>query len=118
MKEDNMKIYLGADHAGFTLKEKVKKYFDKNKIDYVDMSKKKVDSDDYPDVAFKLGERVSAEKVKGSGLKEVNVFVNGIGQGRDSAVRALNANGFHVLSIKDITPLPHNGCRPPKPRRV
>ncbi|MBS3071415.1 RpiB/LacA/LacB family sugar-phosphate isomerase [Candidatus Pacearchaeota archaeon] len=60
-----MKIYLGADHAGFTLKEKVKKYFDKNKIDYVDMSKKKVDSDDYPDVAFKLGERVSAEKVKG-----------------------------------------------------
>lgn len=60
----------------------------------------------------------AAEKVKGSGLKEVNVFVNGIGQGRDSAVRALNANGFHVLSIKDITPLPHNGCRPPKPRRV
>src|SRR3989339_2225669 len=60
----------------------------------------------------------AAEKVKGSGLKEVNVFVNGIGQGRDSAVRALNANGFHVLSIKDITPLPHNGCRPPKPRCV
>ena len=60
----------------------------------------------------------ASEKVKGSGLKELNVFVKGIGSGRDSAVRALNANGFHVLSIKDITPLPHNGCRPPKPRRV
>lgn len=60
----------------------------------------------------------AAEKVKGTGLKELNVFVKGIGSGRDSAVRALNANGFHVLSIKDITPLPHNGCRPPKPRRV
>ena len=60
----------------------------------------------------------AAEKVKGSGLKELNVFVNGVGSGRDSAVRALNANGFHVLAIKDITPLPHNGCRPSKPRRV
>lgn len=60
----------------------------------------------------------AAEKVKATGLKELNVFVKGVGSGRDSAVRALNANGFHVLSIKDITPLPHNGCRPPKPRRV
>src|SRR3989339_683494 len=60
----------------------------------------------------------ASEKVKGSGLKELNVFVKGVGAGRDSAVRALNANGFHVLSIKDITPLPHNGCRPPKPRCV
>jgi small subunit ribosomal protein S11 len=59
-----------------------------------------------------------AEQAKANGLKEVNVFVKGIGSGRDSAVRALNANGFSVLSIKDITPLPHNGCRPPKPRRV
>jgi small subunit ribosomal protein S11 len=59
-----------------------------------------------------------AEQVKDSGLKEVNVFVTGVGSGRDSAVRALNANGFSVLSIKDMTPLPHNGCRPPKPRRV
>jgi small subunit ribosomal protein S11 len=59
-----------------------------------------------------------AEKVKGSGLKELNVFVKGVGSGRDSAVRALNANGFQVLAIKDTTPLPHNGCRAPKPRRV
>ncbi len=59
-----------------------------------------------------------AEQAKESGLKELNVFVKGIGSGRDAAVRALNANGFSVLGIKDITPLPHNGCRPPKPRRV
>lgn len=52
------------------------------------------------------------------GLQEVNVFVNGVGTGRESAVRALNANGLDVLSIKDITPIPHNGCRPRKPRRV
>ena len=59
-----------------------------------------------------------AEKVAGMGLKEVNVFIKGIGSGRESAVRALNANGINVLSIKDVTPIPHNGCRPPKPRRV
>ncbi len=59
-----------------------------------------------------------AERVKETELKEVSVFVTGVGSGRDSAVRALNANGFSVLSIKDLTPLPHNGCRSPKPRRV
>jgi len=58
------------------------------------------------------------EKVKDTGLKDVNVFVKGIGSGRESAVRALNANGINVLTIKDVTPIPHNGCRPPKPRRV
>ncbi len=62
--------------------------------------------------------KAAAERVKESGMKEVSVFVKGVGSGRDSAVRALNANGFHVLSIKDITPLPHNGCRARKPRRV
>jgi len=60
----------------------------------------------------------AVERVKDSGLKEVSVFVRGIGSGRESAVRALNANGINVLSIKDVTPIPHNGCRPPKPRRV
>ena len=60
----------------------------------------------------------AAEKVKKYGLKEVAVFVRGIGGGRESAARALNANGFIVTSIKDITPIPHNGCRPPRPRRV
>ncbi len=60
----------------------------------------------------------AVEKVKPYGLKEVNVFVKGIGGGREAAIRALNANGIQVLSIKDITPIPHNGCRPKKPRRV
>ncbi|HBK34442.1 MAG: 30S ribosomal protein S11 [Candidatus Uhrbacteria bacterium GW2011_GWE2_40_58] len=59
-----------------------------------------------------------AERVKDVGLKELNVYIKGVGAGRDSAIRALNANGFHILSIKDMTPLPHNGCRPSKPRRV
>lgn len=58
------------------------------------------------------------ERAKETGLKEVNVYVKGIGAGRDSAIRALNANGYHVLSIKDVTPIPHNGCRSPKSRRV
>jgi small subunit ribosomal protein S11 len=62
--------------------------------------------------------KTAADRVKDMGLKEINVFVKGVGAGRDSAVRALNANGFQVLSIKDLTPLPHNGCRPRKPRRV
>ncbi len=59
-----------------------------------------------------------AEKLKGSGLKDVHVYVKGVGGGRDSAVRSINANGFNVLSIKDMTPIPHNGCRSPKPRRM
>jgi small subunit ribosomal protein S11 len=62
--------------------------------------------------------RKAAEKVADAGLKEVHVFVKGVGQGREGAVRALNANGLSVLSIKDVTPIPHNGCRPPRPRRV
>lgn len=52
------------------------------------------------------------------GLKDVNVYIKGIGAGREGAIRALNTNGIQVLSIKDTTPLPHNGCRPPKRRRV
>ncbi len=58
------------------------------------------------------------ETIVDHGLKEVNVFVTGIGGGREGAIRALNANGLSVLSIKDTTPLPHNGCRPPGRRRV
>jgi len=51
-------------------------------------------------------------------LKEVKVFVKGVGSGREAAIRSLAANGLEILSIKDITPIPHNGCRPQKPRRV
>jgi small subunit ribosomal protein S11 len=52
------------------------------------------------------------------GLREVNVFVKGPGVGRESAIRALGALGIKVKSIKDVTPIPHNGCRPQKSRRV
>ncbi|MBI5621481.1 30S ribosomal protein S11 [Candidatus Falkowbacteria bacterium] len=62
--------------------------------------------------------KAAAEKVAEYGLKEVNVFIKGVGAGRESAVRAMNANGLQVLTIKDVTPIPHNGCRPKKPRRV
>jgi small subunit ribosomal protein S11 len=58
------------------------------------------------------------DKLQETGLREVNVFVKGVGSGREAAVRALNANGINVLAIKDVTPIPHNGCRAPSPRRV
>lgn len=53
-----------------------------------------------------------------AGMKKVEVFVKGPGSGRESAIRTLQAAGLDVLSIRDITPMPHNGCRPPKKRRV
>jgi len=62
--------------------------------------------------------RTAAEKVKDYGLKEIAVMVKGIGGGREAAIRALNANGLEVVSIKNVTPIPHNGCRKKKPRRV
>jgi len=52
------------------------------------------------------------------GLEEVKVYVSGVGTGREAAIRALNANGLNITAIKDVTPIPHNGCRPKKPRRV
>lgn len=58
------------------------------------------------------------EATKPYGLKEVNVYIKGIGGGREGAIRALNTNGIQVLSVKDMTPIPHNGCRAPKRRRV
>lgn len=59
-----------------------------------------------------------AERVSDYGVRDLNVFVKGVGSGRDSAVRALNAHGFQILSIKDVTSLPHNGCRSKRTRRV
>lgn len=53
-----------------------------------------------------------------AGMKKIDVFIKGPGSGRDSAVRTLAASGLDVMSIRDITPLPHNGCRPAKSRRV
>ena len=58
------------------------------------------------------------DKVSAYGLKDIHVFVKGIGGGREGAVRALHLNGLNVLSIGDVTPIPHNGCRAPRRRRV
>ncbi|MDO8507742.1 MAG: 30S ribosomal protein S11 [bacterium] len=58
------------------------------------------------------------EKAKPYGISEVDVYVKGVGSGRDMAVRALQSVGIYVKSIQDVTPLPHNGCRAKKPRRV
>lgn len=60
----------------------------------------------------------AAKEAVDLGLKRVDVFIKGPGSGRDAAIRALNTAGLHIMSIKDITPIPHNGCRPPKRRRV
>jgi small subunit ribosomal protein S11 len=58
------------------------------------------------------------QQAKEYGMKNLEVNVKGPGPGRESAVRALNAAGFRITSISDVTPIPHNGCRPPKKRRV
>lgn len=68
--------------------------------------------------AAQMATAAACEKVKAYGMEKVDVFVRGIGSGRESAVRAISANGIYVNSIKDMTPIPHNGCRPRKPRRV
>ena len=57
-------------------------------------------------------------KAKAYGLEDVDVFVKGVGAGRDASIRALHSNGLNIVSIKDITPIPHNGCRARRPRRV
>ena len=60
----------------------------------------------------------AAKKALSLGVKQVSVFVRGPGSGRETAIRALQAAGLLVSSIRDVTPIPHDGCRPPKPRRV
>jgi small subunit ribosomal protein S11 len=68
--------------------------------------------------AAQLTAEDAAKKAMEHGLRNVEVFVKGPGAGRESALRALQAVGFNVVLIKDVTPIPHNGCRPPKRRRV
>jgi small subunit ribosomal protein S11 len=68
--------------------------------------------------AAQLAAQAAATKAKDSGLRQVEVFVKGPGSGREAAIRAIQAAGINVTSIKDITPIPHNGCRPKKKRRV
>jgi small subunit ribosomal protein S11 len=68
--------------------------------------------------AAQLAAENAARKAADHGLRRVDVFVKGPGAGRETAIRALQAVGIEVSVIKDVTPLPHNGCRPPKRRRV
>lgn len=68
--------------------------------------------------AAQVTAEAAAKEAHDLGLKRVDVLVKGPGSGRDAAIRALNTAGLHIMSIKDITPIPHNGCRPPKRRRV
>ncbi len=63
-------------------------------------------------------ERAATNAIEQYGMKTVDVFVKGPGLGRESAVRAMDAAGLKINSISDVTPIPHNGCRPPKRRRV
>jgi len=70
-----------------------------------------------PFAASKVAEAM-AEATKKLGIEKVQVLVKGIGSGRESAIRSLATRGLDIISIKDITPIPHNGCRPPKVRRV
>ncbi len=58
------------------------------------------------------------DKIAKTGLREMLVFVKGVGSGREAAIRALANEGIDILAVEDVTPVPHNGCRPPKPRRV
>ena len=71
-----------------------------------------------PYAAQMVAETAAKAAVENYGLKTVEVFVKGPGQGREAAIRALQAVGLEVTMIKDVTPIPHNGCRPPKRRRV
>lgn len=61
---------------------------------------------------------IAARKAIEQGMRQVSVMVKGPGSGRETAIRALQASGLDVIAIKDVTPMPHNGCRPPKRRRV
>lgn len=68
--------------------------------------------------AAQLAAQDAVKKASNYGLRQVDVFVKGPGSGREAAIRALQSSGLTISSIKDVTPIPHNGCRPPKRRRV
>jgi small subunit ribosomal protein S11 len=70
-----------------------------------------------PYAASKVAELIT-QKAKKVGVERVNIFVKGIGTGRDSAIRSLAAQGMDIVMIKDVTPIPHNGCKRPRRRRV
>jgi len=68
--------------------------------------------------AAQMASETAAKKAMEMGLKQVDVFVKGPGAGRETAIRALQSAGLEITLIKDVTPVPHNGCKPPKRRRV
>ncbi|MBR5734744.1 MAG: 30S ribosomal protein S11 [Desulfovibrionaceae bacterium] len=68
--------------------------------------------------AAQVAAEQAARRAQDNGMRTVGVYVKGPGSGREAALRAINAAGFKVAFIRDITPIPHNGCRPPKRRRV
>lgn len=68
--------------------------------------------------AAQLAAEDAAKQAMEQGVKEIEIYVKGPGSGRESAIRSLQAAGLNVSLIKDVTPIPHNGCRPPKRRRV
>ncbi len=68
--------------------------------------------------AAQLTADAAGKKAVDMGMRQLDVFINGPGSGRESAIRALQAAGLEITLIKDVTPVPHNGCRPPKRRRV
>ena len=68
--------------------------------------------------AAQMAARDAARKAMVHGLRQVEVYVKGPGSGRESAIRSLQSSGLFITSIRDVTPVPHNGCRPPKRRRV
>ena len=70
-----------------------------------------------PFAATQIANGLSRE-IKDMGVKNIEINLQGPGSGRDSVVRALKASGFYITALRDVTPLPHNGCRPPKKRRV
>lgn len=68
--------------------------------------------------AAQLAAEQAARKAMDHGMRQIDVFVRGPGSGREAAIRSLQGAGLTILSIRDVTPIPHNGCRPPKRRRV
>jgi small subunit ribosomal protein S11 len=68
--------------------------------------------------AAQLAAQRAARQATSSGLRQVDVYVKGPGSGREAAIRTLQASGLIITSIRDVTPIPHNGCRPPKKRKV
>ncbi len=68
--------------------------------------------------AAQLAARDAARRAMEHGLRQIEVYVKGPGSGREAAIRSLQSSGLYITSIRDVTPIPHNGCRPPKRRRV